>query len=980
MAETTEFVIVPHTHWDREWYQTFQQFRMRLVRAMDKVLEALETDPGFTHFMLDGQTIPLEDYLEVRPENAERLEKLTRAGRLQVGPWYLQPDEFLVAGESLIRNLQLGMRISESFGGAMRVGYAPDLFGHITQLPQILRGFGIDNAVFWRGVGPEIDCSEFRWAAPDGTSVLAIWLSDVGDDVTQYTDGFRGYSNGRNLPLQPDGLIVRLSLLEGSLRRRATTNALLLMNGSDHLEPEIGLPQAVAATNKRLKSQDKALTIGTLEQYIGAIKQANPALKTYVGEMRSSRYSHLLPGCLSTRMWIKQRNAECEAELIRWAEPMSAWAWLLGTPYPAGLLRVSWRHLLHNHPHDSICGSGIDQVHEEMRPRFDQSAQIAHTLVNEALHTIATQVDTQGAATSGIPIVVFNPGPGPRTDVVALDLEVPSEDIEIVTDAGTPVPCQVRRMWRKELLDQEVAKGLVLSLLPLMQVNEGRIEGYAVHDVRFSTEPGGTVERIDAIVSEQGEMDMDVLNATVDHIRATARKDQIVSFRVVAHEVPRADVVLLATDVPAMGARTFYARPRRTDSGVSALSSLTPLVVEPAAIENEFFRVEAHPASGTLNLYDKTTDVHYTGLNLFHDEGDVGDLYNYSPPRHDVVVSNPRSRPKIELVQSGPAQSTLRISMRYELPARCADNRQSRHYDMVDCPIVTEVSVSPGVRRVDIRTEVENLAQDHRLRVLFPAPFVADVSEAEGAFDVVRRPVRQPSPLPGELPWSAWPEMPVDTHPQKRFVDVSDGRVGLAVLNRGLPEYEVLPWPVNGGVAIALTLLRCVEWLSRGDLDTRHGPAGPMEHTPLAQCLGHHTFEYAIVPHAGTWHADTALPLVEGQGFEAPMRGHVTTIHDGKLPTQWSFLSVAPHSVLVSAVKRSEREDALIVRLYNPTERSLETEMRLLFAFREARMADLNDEELPDNAVDEHHLTSIDDQGVRLTLRGGEIATVLFRF
>src|SRR3989441_12550139 len=155
MTQQLNIIIVPHTHWDREWYQTFQQFRLRLVHAIDKLLDILDRDPRFSNFMLDGQTIVLDDYLEVRPEQEERLKKHTRAGRIQVGPWYLQPDEFLVSGESLIRNLQIGLQRAADFGEPMRVGYVPDCFGHIAQLPQILRGFGIDNAVFWRGVGAD---------------------------------------------------------------------------------------------------------------------------------------------------------------------------------------------------------------------------------------------------------------------------------------------------------------------------------------------------------------------------------------------------------------------------------------------------------------------------------------------------------------------------------------------------------------------------------------------------------------------------------------------------------------------------------------------------------------------------------------------------------------------------------------------------------------------------------------------------------
>ncbi len=400
--------VVPHTHWDREWYQTFQQFRLRLVRAVDLVLDTLERDPAFTCFMLDGQTIVLEDYLDVRPENAERLQALARAGRLLTGPWYVQPDEFLSGGESLIRNLQLGRRMAQAYGGAMPVGYLPDSFGHLAQAPQILRGFGLDNAVFWRGVGPEITRSRFRWAAPDGSEVTALWLGD------QF-----GYSDGANLPLEAEALVARAQQLAGQLRGRAPRElreSLLLMNGSDHLEPQVGLPAALAEANARLREAGLELRIAPLPEYVARVCALPVAdEQRHIGELRSGRYAPLLPDVLSTRIWLKQRNTACEAALVRWAEPATAWAWALGSPHPTRLLELAWKYLLPNSAHDSICGCGIDQVHREMLPRFDQSEQIANALTDEARRALAAQVDTRGPE-DAVPLVVFNPGDGPRSD------------------------------------------------------------------------------------------------------------------------------------------------------------------------------------------------------------------------------------------------------------------------------------------------------------------------------------------------------------------------------------------------------------------------------------------------------------------------------------------------------------------------------------------------------------------------------------
>ena len=175
MAEVSKrtFVVVSHTHWDREWYRPFEGFRVHLVRMLDKLLDLLDRDPEYCHFVLDGQTIALEDYLEVRPERRPDVQRLVQAGRLLIGPHYVLPDEFLIGGESWVRDLQIGIRSARQFGPVMMVGYSPDAFGHIAHLPAILRGFGIDSVVLWRGVGREATRSEFLWGAPDGSEAPA---------------------------------------------------------------------------------------------------------------------------------------------------------------------------------------------------------------------------------------------------------------------------------------------------------------------------------------------------------------------------------------------------------------------------------------------------------------------------------------------------------------------------------------------------------------------------------------------------------------------------------------------------------------------------------------------------------------------------------------------------------------------------------------------------------------------------------------
>jgi mannosylglycerate hydrolase len=1035
MAEQLDIIIVPHTHWDREWYQTFQQFRARLVKTIDKLLDILDSDDHFSHFLLDGQTIILDDYLEIEPEQEERLKRYTRAGRILVGPWYVQPDEFLVSGEALIRNLQLGIERASEFGGLMRVGYVPDTFGHIAQLPQILQGFGIDNAVFWRGVGAEAHKSEFEWAAPDGTMVLVVHLADA-----------MGYSNARQLPLNVDEFVTRVELLAANILPKATTNTLLFMNGSDHLQAQRGLPEVIVAANKVLAHIDPErrqlltrfirgarhgygleaappeetlpqydsihLQIGTLPQYIERVRQQNTQFETLHGEMRSSQYSHLLPAVLSTRMWIKQQNSATEHLLENWVEPLTAWAALLGAPYPRGLIRTAWKYLLQNHPHDSICGCSIDQVHRENSTRFAQSQQIGECVLAQAMQDIAEEIDTRAplphAAYEPVPIVVFNPTSGPRNAQVQAVVQLPGSlhNAVVIDERGASVPYRVINRWRQEIGSMPFAREMLSTAVglagvdtpsQLLQMAHGMIssalgqdedssvisriyiENYTespLHHVHHTPQPG--VVYIEVMIAPRGRISPNEqeLTAAVEQILGLLKREDIHTLEVTLVDQARETINFIAADLPAYGFKTFWLYPRGVRSEElhhnGYVSQLRSLLTGQNSIENEFYRVEACIQDGTLIVTDKENGVVFRGLNRFIDGGDVGDLYTYCPPDHDALVSEPLESPKIELTAAGPVRATLRVSGRWSLPTGCTANRTERSVRTTICPITSEISLVPGVRRIDIHTSVENRAKDHRLRVIFPVPYAVEHAVAEGTFEVRARPVAPP--VPPDV--SEWAEEPVSTYPQKRFVDVSDGKTGLGILNRGLPEYEILqdgPGVDEEQAAVAVTLLRCVDWLSRGDLATRHGPAGPMEYTPEAQCQGHYEFDYALVPHSGNWEAEEALVLREAQAFNiaVPARAVVTELHKGQLPSRASLLSVAPAELVVSAIKRSNGEGGVVVRVYNPLAHEVEARIRPGFPFARAYLANLLEERMMD-------IETTDEQTVRINIRGGGIMTLLF--
>jgi mannosylglycerate hydrolase len=252
--------------------------------------------------------------------------------------------------------------------------------------------------------------------------------------------------------------------------------------------------------------------------------------------------------------------------------------------------------------------------------------------------------------------------------------------------------------------------------------------------------------------------------------------------------------------------------------------------------------------------------------------------------------------------------------------------------------------------------------------VTFPLPYSIQTAAAEGTFEVRVRPIA--APRPADV--ANWIEEPVNTFPQKRFVDASNGTIGLGVLNRGLPEYEIIP-DGSRQLAVAVTLLRCVEWLSRGDLSTRKGDAGPQELTPEAQCLGRHEFDYALVPHSGDWEAEQALVLREAQAFNTPLRALVTTQHEGQLPSQSTLIEVEPPALVVSAIKQSEAGDGVIVRIYNPLSLTVQATIQPGLVCTQAFVTNLNEEPTGDQPGHP--------QGVPLhiDIRSGEIVTVLFQ-
>ena len=401
MVAPTRVTLVPHTHWDREWYEPFAIFSERLVGMMDTLLDL--TARGFPHFHLDGQTAMIDDYLERRPERSRDVAGAVSGGRLSAGPWVTQMDEFLTSGESLIRNLEMGIERARSLGRTLEVGYMPDQFGHVGQMPQILRLAGIERAMVWRGVPSAIGTSTFRWRSPDGSEVLTESLP-------------LGYSSGSSLlrTEDPESLATALGTEVERLLPFARDGRIVVMVGYDHAGPDATLPSRL---ERAPLPEDLDVRVGSVASHVQAL-EASDELPVWTGELRSGARAHLLPNVYSARVHQKRERGRVEALLERYAEPLAAL--VPGFRTPEKDLRRAWTLLLWNGAHDSACGCSHDQVAIDVDARFADARRLASSIAERALTALGEQVGARGT-------LRFNPSPVERDSVPALGYAVVEE-------------------------------------------------------------------------------------------------------------------------------------------------------------------------------------------------------------------------------------------------------------------------------------------------------------------------------------------------------------------------------------------------------------------------------------------------------------------------------------------------------------------------------------------------------------------------
>ncbi|WP_317856091.1 mannosylglycerate hydrolase [Chakrabartyella piscis] len=429
--------IVPHIHWDREWYFTTEESRILLVNNMEEVLEMLETNENYPHYVLDGQTAVLEDYFDVKPENFERVKKLVEQGKLIIGPWYTQTDEMVVGGESIVRNLLYGMKDCAKLGPPMMIGYLPDSFGQSEKLPQILNGFDIDRCMFWRGTSERhgTDKHNFYWESESKGRVLTHLLP-------------LGYAIGKYLPVEKEALAKRMSKYMPVLEKGAVNEEILVSNGHDQMPLQKDIFDVMDSLSELYP--DKKFFLSRFEHIFDEMEKMDN-LDTIKGELLDGKYMRVHRSIFSSRADLKAYNTRIENKITNILEPLASLAYGLGAEYHHGLMEAIWKELMKNHAHDSIGCCCSDKVHRAIENRFFLAEDKTDELIRFYKRKLADAISCEKALDK---VVAFNLLPYDRTSVVETEVITKMKAFVLTDDTGRNVPFEI-------LHAEEIDAGLI---------------------------------------------------------------------------------------------------------------------------------------------------------------------------------------------------------------------------------------------------------------------------------------------------------------------------------------------------------------------------------------------------------------------------------------------------------------------------------------------------------------------------------------
>lgn len=861
------------THWDREWYRAFQEFRWLLVEVINDLLDIMEQKPQFKHFHLDGQTCLLKDYLEIMPQNNERLRKMITEGRILIGPWFTMPDLFCVGEESLVRNLLLGTKISHEWGAEpMPVAYTCDMFGHPAQAPQIYKGFGLENCVVGRGTVESTTPAFFDWVASDGSAIFTFKLQDnmgYGAFVTP-----RIILEGKDIH-DPE---LRARAAEGFSKYiqheidRGSNEAICLMDALDHRPPARNADEYLALieqTMKNVKTENS-----TLPLFFEHAKKGVNELHQRHGELREptefrNPYNWLIPNCTSSRMKIKVTNDRLENLLLRYADPLAGITALLGDLSVYPFLNLAWEQVLLNHAHDSICGSSIDQVHRDMMYRYEQAELIGQQAVSRTFGKLSENFRDLSSTDDEFTLTCYNPLPFENTRVVKLDLDFPLNYPTKTSDGFYP---------------------------------QEEINSFSVED------------------QDGRKVPYQIVGVTTRYSERTRFARTTTDFG--DGEGDRYTIAIEQT-MPGMGFCSLLVKPSKQPQRYMGSIRRSAL-----GAENEHLYIQID-GDGTFSLTDKENGEIYHGLHVFEDLSETGHGWFHMGSVNEEKVLSAGSVERISVVNDGPLLVTFRVQYKLNIPARYDHKRMSRSIEEKYLSVTSDISLSKGARSVDIKTTINNPAEDHALNLLFPTGAQRAQSYfAHTPFDLTERTIHL------DRKTENWNEVELTEKPFSHLFFVKDNKKGLAFISGGgLHEGGVRD---DAERTMTVVMLRSYRWQ----------PADSAVSEGLEP--GSITFTYSIMP--VNHKAGVAALFEKMQELQAqPIRRQTGRFMSGFPPMVGKenpgagFMSLVHKKLVVSSFKRSEDGKGISIRLWNPMREEIHDELVFSRTVKSCHLTDMKE-------------------------------------
>ena len=888
------FHVISNTHWDREWRFPFQRNRQMLVDMIDSVLDILEKEPKYRAFHLDSQSIVIKDYLEIKPYKKELIKNLVKQNRLLIGPWYILPEEFQVGGENLIRNLLLGHKVCNEHGGVSKIGYSPFSWGQISQLPQIYKEFGINLIMFYRGVN-SIDSpkAEFLWEGADGTKAISSRFSTMPrynfyfyiyrpavhnegfyDVEYKWSKGGKAFHFADKEQFDEDFFIIDPldEYYEENLKE--WVEKIVKDQADDFTTPHAIWMEGHDSSGPNIKTvriiedikkifPDINIKHSTLEEYAKAVFESSDEKELKL--VKGERRSSQFD-----RRSGNMYGYTTSARMFLKQRNFDAERWIQFYAEPfnsfAGILGKDIKdHYLETSWEMIIQNSAHDSI------GGCSLDEIHADMMNRYKQSIEI---SKGVFERAIKYI------SKRIDTSAFGKSENKNDIFITVFN----PNNYER--------NEVVKSFID--IP---------KEYDLGDFDIISSEGSKIEK--QLISSKPFQP--VLEQMID--------------RPMYFDMQRYEAYLNANDIPAFGYNTFKVVPKkRAKAGSKGLAKIKKGSI---VLENEFVKVNLN-SNGTFDLIQKEINHKYKNLGYFYDEGEAGHAWVNTPTK--PFVDTLENKAKIKIIENGKLSSTIKISNKIKIYKNLSD-RLKKSKKLKTTSIYLYLIINKTSKRIDLKVEVDNNAESHRLRMMFPTNLKTNSSFGEGQFDVVERSLERPNT-------KDWIEQPMYDFPMHQFVDLTDKEKGLAVLVDGLKEYEVLS---DKKRTLAITLFRGFEFII--------APSSKQDYTYQkgSQCLGKQEFRLALFPHKSDWQNGEVYN--EALNFNNSLRIAQISSGKGDLPITNSLLKIENENVVFSSLKKSQdnAENSYVLRVYNPTIRKQKTKISFCQNIKSAQQVTLEE-------------------------------------